>query len=502
MAMMENPKKHKDKKKKKKEKKDKKRSKKAKKHKDKRNSSLSSLNSSFELNESSSSLKLGDSCGSSSVFNESATNFAFGEASSNSLNFGASQSGLVFGAEEEDDEPIDENPYKTQYITINPNERRYVERAASIRNLPKLDAEDADWLFEPDSSQTGLGLADQIGKEIKLNDDLERKLLREGYIDNGEDEEAGKKSKKSKNKEKHKKKKRSRSKRTKDLLYSLSLDPYKKKSRKKFEDEEVRSCFEDYPDLAGEKYGFSFFEGHENLEIYPLSMLCALGASIATVKSCYEGFPKALLHVDPCIGTAMHYASSFDSASNEVLAFLGKQQPNVMSTVNAEKRTPLHSAILSGAPLSTISTLIELYPKAVLMEDEDGNTPLHTACEEEAELAILEEMMDEFPEACAIKSKSGATPLHLAVFHEASYEIIDSMVATNVKSLEVMDGKGRLPLHVAASCGTDIEIIKLFIQKHPGGAEVRTKAGKTPFGAAKKAKRSKEVLALLKTAAD
>ena len=472
------------------------------------NSSFSSLVSTG----SEGSLQLGDdgsSKGSSSAFECNASDFAFGG------NFGESASSLKLPEEyeEEKDEPKSEldvylasleepNPYKTQYITINPEERKarggrlagYGSSSrsltASCKSLPTLDESDAAWLFDKESDDLG----SSISSGSKLDPSFKEKLLKDGLLD-----DAALKAKKKNGKHKKEKqpKNKSKQKLSKELFNLLNLDPYRKKARKKYSDYDVKACFQVFPELAREKYEFTVFDEEDKVSLYPLSMLLALGASKVTVKCCYEAYPDALHHIDDNLGSPLHYAAEFEG-TKDVIEYLGGQDDEAFMCVNEDERTPLHLAAMNDAPLPTLAAILAANPDALMQGDCDGNTPLHLACSEEAELDIIEEMMDENKRVCVAKSNSGATPLHLAIFQESSFKVIDSMVASNVKSLEVADEKGRIPLHVAASSDVSAKIVQLLINKYPAGVQACTSRGKTPYALAKKAKRDHNIRAMLK----
>ena len=460
-------------------------------------------------------VKDGTPKGSSSVLKCSASDFAFG---GNILFEESASSPLkVFEDEQKEETELSEldaylaslqepNPYKSQYITINPNERGVRRgllagyRSSSIRNLtasckglPELDASDAAWFFDKESDDLGLG----IDSGSKLDPALREKLCKGGLLYYGALEADKNKNKKEKQKEAKQPKKKSKKKLSKELFRLLNIDPYRKKMRKKYSDYEVRGCFQDCPELAMRKYAFTAFGGEDKVRMYPLSMLLALGASKATVKCCYEAYPDALNHVDNNLGSPLHYAAEFKGAK-DVIEYLGEQDGGAFMCVNEDERTPLHLAAMNDAPLPTVASILAANPEALMKGDCDGNTPLHLACSEEAELDIIEEMMDENKNVCVAKSNWGATPLHLAIFQESSFKVIDSMVASNVKSLEVADEKGRLPLHLAASSDVSAEMVQLLVNKYPAGVRARTSRGKTPYRLAKKAKRDHNVRAMLK----
>ena len=149
------------------------------------------------------------------------------------------------------------------------------------------------------------------------------------------------------------------------------------------------------PSLAGQKYTFDAFDEDE---LYPLHMICALGASTDCVKACYKAHPDALQLCTRNMGYPVHYATAFDAATVDVVHYLAKKDPAALEHANAsEGKTPLHLACESEfGSADVVIFLTERCPKACEMKDEDGNTPLNLLCRsmEEPMLAKVEDLTE------------------------------------------------------------------------------------------------------------
>jgi hypothetical protein len=95
----------------------------------------------------------------------------------------------------------------------------------------------------------------------------------------------------------------------------LNHDPDCKKTL--FDDSAIRQVIQDDPKVCKRKYKFDSVEE----SIYPLSMLCALGAELETIILAYEEYPQALTYSDDFIGTPLHYACAFQAPSKCVVSF-------------------------------------------------------------------------------------------------------------------------------------------------------------------------------------
>lgn len=97
----------------------------------------------------------------------------------------------------------------------------------------------------------------------------------------------------------------------------LDIDPFSKSHSTYNEDAIVDVIFLD-PAACSNKYKFECFGG----EIYPFSMLCALGASLRVLKMCYDAHPQAGKEKDIWIGTPLHYACAYVSTTIESLTLV------------------------------------------------------------------------------------------------------------------------------------------------------------------------------------
>jgi hypothetical protein len=105
----------------------------------------------------------------------------------------------------------------------------------------------------------------------------------------------------------------------------------------------IRQVIQDDPKVCKRKYKFDSVEE----SIYPLSMLCALGAELETIILAYEEYPQALTYSDDFIGTPLHYACAFQAPSKCVVSFLLSMRPSLKSSVNMAGRSPIALAKLN-----------------------------------------------------------------------------------------------------------------------------------------------------------
>lgn len=123
----------------------------------------------------------------------------------------------------------------------------------------------------------------------------------------------------------------------------LDLNPWREE---KVDEEAFLRLVRADPDLCQQTYTFNAFD--KDL-LYPLHMICALGATAAAVKACYKAFPDAIRRTESSqMGGPLHYACSF-GADVQVVFYLAKRDPDALLETNKEGKTPLHLACQSSA---------------------------------------------------------------------------------------------------------------------------------------------------------
>ena len=274
------------------------------------------------------------------------------------------------------------------------------------------------------------------------------------------------------------------------LHRKLNHDPWDE--FKRYDDDDVRDYMEQHPETCDVKYDFDSFSGH----IYPLSMLCSLGASARAIRSAYHANPAALHECDLWIGTPLHYACSY-RAPAEVADFLVQRQPEALEMTNHFSRTPLHMACLFRAPVATVSLLLKRCPQVAEAADKDGYTPLHLACENGASPETVELLVSANPNLAEAKTRYDSTPLHFACAKNASKAVVQILLNCNSDVVTHMDLMGQTPMHMAAGGGASAAVIELLVQADPEGLDALTDKGETPLRIAKRKKAPESVLKLL-----
>eukprot|EP00978_Attheya_sp_CCMP212_P005603 scaffold12564_cov60-Attheya_sp.AAC.7 len=158
----------------------------------------------------------------------------------------------------------------------------------------------------------------------------------------------------------------------------------------------------------------------QQIEITPVKKKS--GASVAN-EGAVRMYPS---HMQDDSGwLPLHFALG-TSTSARTLATMIRSFPQALLHASNSGQTPLHTAL--GSPWSTpdleVGTItLMLHPnhsrldidgqQALKMKDSTGSYPLHLASENDAHLDILEMILNAFPSAATMRNQDGDLPLHL-----------------------------------------------------------------------------------------
>jgi len=180
----------------------------------------------------------------------------------------------------------------------------------------------------------------------------------------------------------------------------------------------------------------------------------------------------------------LHVACYKLAQDADLIALLINKWPQaVRDACPRTEALPLHLACKAQNPpasLATLKLLVEAWPDAMCVQDEDGFLPLHYACPkvkmvtsdiEDLQLEKIKLLVERKPECLQIPAYYGMLPLHWACFHPmSSTNIICYLVGLYTAAVFVCDMKGRLPLHLACTQRTrnpPLEVIQCLVRAWP-----------------------------------
>jgi len=203
-----------------------------------------------------------------------------------------------------------------------------------------------------------------------------------------------------------------------------------------------------------------------------LHWACLHGVSLSIIKFLVEQWPEAVRMRSGPFGLPLEIVLILSGTSTEKIEFLIAAWPDCMKEVKyqtlctalrhqgkntdtialllnlwpEEKRTGLlvHEACSGKTSFRVLQNLIEIWPDAVSIRDDDGNLPLHQACtwlaRDEDSVPKVQFLVGKWPDAVQERTRNGMLPLHIACYakgldmcgYDDKLIVIDDAVATEV----------------------------------------------------------------------
>jgi ankyrin repeat protein len=156
--------------------------------------------------------------------------------------------------------------------------------------------------------------------------------------------------------------------------------------------------------------------------------LCLVAHALSSLQ---ELIGKNALHVVCCL----HPPLAVVTAIHEI-------SPNCVQGVDKNGHTPLHSAVLWGAPPQVLDFLINCCPIAALKKECRGKTPLHLLCEN----CFSEKACD----ICMIRNLYLGEPLR---------RVLNSIIKAAPESINEEDFDGLSPIEIAINGDADADVV-------------------------------------------
>jgi hypothetical protein len=273
----------------------------------------------------------------------------------------------------------------------------------------------------------------------------------------------------------------------------LDVDSWWDLKKSGYSNKEAMATIERDPSACSKKYQFNSFGS----EMYPLSMMCAIGASVEALKLCYESYPGAIKEKVAGFGSPLHCACAH-AGTVDLIGWLIETDPTLVDIVDPLQRSAFHVACMYSPRADALAVLIEKAPEGLGKQDYDGNTALHLACENDVSLDVVELLAQKYPDSVRTRRKDGSTPLHLALSTDYDETKIKTLLKANAAALQVADNEGRLPIHMAVLSRKNKSIIRQLVKGYPGGLSTTTNEGETPHAISRRIKLDSNVRSLLK----
>jgi len=175
---------------------------------------------------------------------------------------------------------------------------------------------------------------------------------------------------------------------------------------------------------------------------------------------------------DPATGTTGFEAAMIFGAPDVIINELKERHervdPEFLSAVTPDGRTPVHIAAASGVSVHTLDMLIASGGYSLFQaRDGNGQLPLHIAATYQLSHDAVREMALAFPEAVSHKDSLGRTPLHLAIKHKAPPGVVFEMGRHLTDATKLRDKQNRSLLMMAVQYDSPLHIIHELLELCP-----------------------------------
>lgn len=152
---------------------------------------------------------------------------------------------------------------------------------------------------------------------------------------------------------------------------------------------------------------------------------------------------------------------------------------NPLATAQKDKfgRLPLHLALITPVPppANIVSTMVKLYPRSARIKGLQGLTPLHMAVSYPmTSLDNVKVILEAYPEAVEVQDDDSSLPIHAAAWggdFPESRAVIELLLKQNPSHLSISDGDDETILTLMAKYGrTSEEAVRFILEQDPKAA--------------------------------
>jgi ankyrin repeat protein len=189
--------------------------------------------------------------------------------------------------------------------------------------------------------------------------------------------------------------------------------------------------------------------------------------SLSTIRSVVKAFPEAV-KAKTVDGLLPLHFPCVNSAPLNVVQFLVEQWPEAVKVAEDEYGLlPLHLACANAASLEVVQFLVEQSPEGTQATAMKGRLPLHVACRNKAPLDVIQFLVEQWPDAVKTADANGRLPLHFACRNKAPLDVVQFLVAQWPEAIKRTALKGRLPLHVACRKEAPLNVVQFLLKEWP-----------------------------------
>ena len=133
-----------------------------------------------------------------------------------------------------------------------------------------------------------------------------------------------------------------------------------------------------------------------------------------------------------------------ENATPDVVEFIVKQYPSLLSRLNSKNDTALHVACEQGMVIEGIKCIYNAYPDALKLFNNDGASPLHLTIAGGKSLDTLIFLYEKLPNALSTQNGHGDLPLHW-ISEDTEEDLVSYMVKAYPRGAAMKNIDGAYP---------------------------------------------------------
>lgn len=173
--------------------------------------------------------------------------------------------------------------------------------------------------------------------------------------------------------------------------------------------------------------------------------------------------------------TPLHMAMEFrsEAKSIKVIQALLEEYPEAaQQCTERHQRTPLHLGLRDEAPAECLLAVLNAYPKACEMKDDNGSLPIHASFAWRTPFEVTKALLAIYPKGAEILTREGSTALHYGMQFQAPIESIRAILDVYPQATEIKLRRGYTPLQIGCKHGASIEAIRVLLENNPKSAQL------------------------------
>jgi ankyrin repeat protein len=226
----------------------------------------------------------------------------------------------------------------------------------------------------------------------------------------------------------------------------------------------------------------------DNNKELPVHCALRLGASAIVISRLLDANPSSLRCADADKDLPLHRGLEVTGTDEDVIIRMVQMQPTSCQKRNRRGDLPLHDAIRSGKSVRIVVAVVEVFPDAIVIADNEGWNPIHLVTSSrlyrnEVKASIVLLFLRLSAKAASMRNGVGFTILHIVVQDRAfdPFDLVENILSVRAEAASVCTNNGDLPIHLAVQSKATVAIIRSLIAAFPDGLKMKDRDGDLPL---------------------